>query len=71
MDNYFLGDDDGQYSANPADYWYLADDAQMPQTLVKRHHAYRTITGRTVLAPRVLKDQPTMRDLRRLAQVLA
>jgi hypothetical protein len=67
MNNYCLADDDGQYSANPGDYWYNADDVRMPGTLVKLRHPYRTVTGLVVVGPRVLKDQPTMRDLRRLA----
>ena len=39
------------------------------QSLVKLSHPYRTITGRTVYAPRILKNDPTLRDLRRLAAV--
>ena len=69
MDNYVLADFGGEYSANPADYWYLADSERMSYTLVKKRHPWRTKSGHTVLAPRVIRDQPSMRDLRRLAAV--
>jgi hypothetical protein len=67
MTRYILADAEGEYSANPGDYWHLADDDRFAGTdLVKAEHPYRTVTGRTVYGPRLLKSNPTMRDLRRL-----
>jgi hypothetical protein len=68
MGRYFLADEFGEYSANAGDYWHRADSDRFDgMVLVKRSHAYRTVTGRTVHAERVLRSDPTMRDLRRLA----
>ena len=56
----------GEYSANPADYWYAPDNQVLgaivgPITL-------RTVTGRIVTTSRVLKSEGTVGDLRRLAR---
>jgi hypothetical protein len=68
---YVLADEDGEYSADPGDYWHLADGVRFEgQSLLKLSHPYTTTTGRKVLAPRILKNDPTMRDLRRLAVAL-
>lgn len=63
---YSIEDDEGgAYSAHPGDYWAASDSAVLgalvgPITL-------RTVTGRTVTTRRVLKEQATVRDLRRLS----
>lgn len=68
MHRYVITDETGdQYSADPRDYWYNADNAPMGQ-LVRLDHPWRTVTGRTVIAPRLVKENATMRDLRRLAR---
>jgi hypothetical protein len=62
---YLLGDDDGEYSATAGDYWGAPDSASMG-TLIRLAHPWRTATGRTVYARRVIRERATMRDLRRL-----
>jgi hypothetical protein len=57
----------GEYSANPADYWNAADDAQMG-ALIRLRHPFRTVTGRTLYAPRLIRSAVTVGDLRRLAR---
>ena len=57
----------GQYSADAADYWAARDGASMECALVRLDHPYRTTSGRTVYAPRVIKEHATVRDLRRIA----
>lgn len=70
---YFItGGDDGEYgeySADPADYWMAADDAPVG-LIVKKSHRYRTVTGQTIYAERVIKTRGTVRDLRRLAAAM-
>lgn len=67
---YILADEDGEYSADPGDYFTRGPDSRfLGLSLVKLAHPFRTVTGRVVLAPRILKHEPTMRDLRRLAAV--
>lgn len=61
------GPDDGEYSANPADYWNAPDETTIG-SIVKREHRYVTATGRSVYAARLVKDYATMGDLRRLAR---
>jgi hypothetical protein len=76
MDNYQLVEhsDEGfisEYSADPADYWANVDTVRFDgMDLVKIRHPYRTVTGGTIYGPRLLKSDPTMRDLRRLADAL-
>ncbi len=57
----------GEYSAHPGDYWH-APDSEPVGPIVRREHAFRTVTGRTVFGPRVLKTDATVGDLRRLAR---
>lgn len=57
---------DGEYSANPADYWMAPNHAVVgdlvgPVTL-------QTVTGRVVTVSRILKSNATVGDLRRLAR---
>lgn len=63
-------DDDGQYSADPGDYWHYPD-SQPIGALVRLDHAWRTATGQLVHAPRCIKLNATVGDLRRLARVPA
>lgn len=64
---YVLSDGEGEYSPDPGDYWDLPETYVFEgMALVKRRHHYRTVTGRTVTDSRLLKTDPTMRDLRRL-----
>lgn len=63
-----LGD---HYSATAGDYWYSADEDTAGGALVRLDHPYRTTSGRVVYAPRVVKEFPTVRDLRRIAPTLA
>lgn len=59
----------GESSADPDDYWTQGDDFVMEgATLVRLNHPYITVTGLIVLAPRPLKGDPTVRDLRRLSR---
>jgi hypothetical protein len=55
------------YSADARDYWYLPDTEPMG-ALVRLYHPWRTVSGRMVYAPRVVRHLATMRDLRRLAR---
>ncbi len=67
---YVLADADGEYSADPGDYFTATDRVRFEGlSLVKLAHPFRTVTGRTVYAPRIIKNDPTMRDLRRLQAV--
>ena len=70
MTGYVLVDEEGgQYSTTAGDYWSEADDRRFVGcVLVKQFHAWRTLTGCVVYAPRVIKSDPTVRDLRRLAR---
>jgi len=70
MLNYYLSTDYGECSADPRDYWYSGDNVRMPGALVKRLHPYITRTGRTVFAWRLLKHNPSIRDLRRLERAV-
>jgi len=63
---YAIADADGEYSADPADYWSAPDSAEVgmiigPVTL-------QTVTGRLVTTRRALKSNGTIGDLRRLAR---
>ena len=62
-------DEEGTYSANPADYWY-ASDAD-PVGRIIGPIADRTVTGYPVTRIRVLKEHGTMGNLRRLARAAA
>lgn len=59
--------DDGEYSANPGDYWNR-DGKESVGAIIKHSHPYHTVTGRIVYGPRVIKSNATMADLRRLAK---
>lgn len=61
------GDDGGEYSADAADYWAARDGAELGGALIRLDHPYRTVTGRTVYGPRLLRSVATVRDLRRIA----
>lgn len=68
---YVLADEDGEYSADPGDYFMGTDRSRFEgMSLLKLAHPYTTTTGRKVYAPRILKNDPTLRDLRRLAAAL-
>lgn len=65
--HYSLITENGAYSSHPGDYFTTPDDVVMG-AIVRNDHSYRLITGRFLLASRVLKRKATMRDLRRLAR---
>lgn len=71
LGRYVLADEGGEYSADPADYWFRSDEDRFSGvSLVKLSHPFTTTTGQVVLAPRILKNDPTMRDLRRIARAM-
>lgn len=59
--------DGAEYSADPRDYWD-ALPADKLGDLVRLDHPYKTVTGRTVYGPRLIKSDATIRDLRRLGR---
>jgi hypothetical protein len=67
MARYSLVNDDGEFSADPRDYWYLRPQDAAGGALVREDHPYRTTSGRTVFAPRLLKSEATIRDLERVS----
>ena len=69
---YLVADHGNEYSADARDYWHMPDSAQFEGSLLVRAvHPFRTVTGRVVFASRVLKSDPTVGDLRRLASANA
>jgi hypothetical protein len=58
--------DGGEYSADPGDYWAAADSDPLGGALARRSHPWRTATGRTVYAPRLIISAATVGHLRRL-----
>lgn len=64
------GPDDGEYGANPADYWYAPDDATVGAIIGPI--ADRTVTGYPVTRlPRPERARNRGPDLRRLARAAA
>ena len=62
----------GESSADPDDYWDAPPSLVFEgAALVRLNHPYLTVTGRVVLAPRTLKDEPRIRDLVRLRKAVA
>ena len=61
-----IGEDDGEYSADASDYFWAAPQDELG-ALVRTDHEYRTTTGRTVTAPRLIKSEATKHDLDRLS----
>lgn len=67
---YALTDNRGTVaSADPTDYPSVEESFRFDgMLLVKKAHPYWTVTNRVILAPRLLKSNPTLADLRRLAR---
>ena len=66
--HYTLESDEGYYSANPDDYWYLHDSVHMNARLWRVDHLTRTWDSRYVTTSRLLTYDATVGDLRRLAR---
>lgn len=67
-----LGDDGGEYSADAGDYWHMADSDTLDGMLVRTNHYFRVAhSPRVIPRWRILKSDPSMRDLRRLERASA
>ena len=62
---FYTATEDGTYSADAGDYWDARNDTNIGM-LVRENHEYVTVTGKRVHGPRVLKQNATIGDLRRL-----
>lgn len=72
LDDYVLADGRGIVaSADPRDYPSVPDSHRFTGLmLVRKAHPYWTRTDRVVMAPRMLKTAPRLRDLRRLSRAV-
>jgi hypothetical protein len=62
----------GESSVDPDEYWDAPSNLAFEgAALVRLNHPYVTTTGRVVLAPRELKQEPRLRDLVRLRKAVA